>query len=1074
MSSIALLAAVAAFAPQGGVPNEIRLMRFPTVHGENVVFSYAGDLWLSKKGGEDFARKLTSSYGMETRPRISPDGKLLAFTGQYDGNSDVFVVPLEGGEPKRLTFEPEAEQVIGWTPDGKVMYTSNRGFTNRHGFLWLVSPQGGLPESTPVKEISEGSFSPDGSTLAYNRAPSQNYNWRRYRGGTQGRVSFFNLKAMTYKELPAKREQSYYPMWVGDSVYYISDRNQGTLNLYRHDLKSGKDVQLTKYADADIRFPSTDGKTIVWERDGNLYAYDIAADKAERLNPKVRGDFVTRRAALRNLGQSISGASLSPTGARLAVEARGEIFSVPAKNGETRNLTNSTTSRERLPSWSPDGKSIAYISDATGEYEVYLVPQMGGTAEKLTSAKQPIDSITWSPDGKKILVETTFQEGWVLDVATKQLTKAFKAGGGIRNTEWSPDSKWISWVDAGDGNDLSKVELYDVANNKNTPISDGRYGDTSATFDQTGKYLYLVSDRTFTPSFGLFEFSLKVQNAARIYAIPLTKEMASPLVQPSDEEPAEPPTRPSGPPPGAGGPPSGPRTPEVKIDFDGIMDRAVPLPMPAGSYPLVLGSANGVFFWTPQAGMLSRYDIPSGQIAPVLPVSPQGLTFNASRSKLAFLQQGQLQIADLRPGAQPAPVSTANVRAVVDPQAEWKQMFWETWRYERDNFYDPNMAGQNWDAIGKRYEAYLPYVAHRADLNYVLGLMIGELGTGHSYVQGTGDPQVPMPTPVPIGLLGVDYEAVGNDVKIKKILNGANDDEGRRSPLQEPGLKIAAGDYLLEIDGQPVNKSVNPHSLLQGKANATVVLTVNDKPSKDGARKVRVRTVGSETELRYWDYVESNRKYVEKASGGRIGYVHIPDTQFPGAVEFIRGFYSNLGKEAMVIDERWNGGGFIQPWFVDTLARKIKAGIKARTSEKISYDAPAQEGPMALLINQYAGSGGDFFPWMFRQAKRGPLIGKRTWGGLVGISGGANLVDGGSVTAPSFAIFDRETNEIIAENRGIDPDIDVDLRPDLFAQGKDPQLDKAIEHLMNELKNKPAPKPRPAVPKLGKEAKIGG
>jgi tricorn protease len=1059
----------------------MRLMRFPTIHGDTIVFSYASDLWSTDLNG-GFARRLTSGPGTEIRPRISPDGKQIAFTANYDGNVDVYTIPIDGGEPKRLTFEPEPDNVIGWTPSGKIMVVSPKGFSGRQGSLYLVDPEGGYPKATVVKEISEGSISADGTSIAYNRVPSQNFNWRRYRGGTQGRVSIMNLNSLAYKELPSNREQSYYPMYVGDAIYYISDRNQGTLNLYKN--VNGKDTQITKFADADIRFPSTDGKKMVWERDGYLWVHDLASGAEKKVNPLVRGDFVARRAQFRKLGGQISSLGLSPSGVRVAVEARGELFSVPAKNGETRNLTSTSKARERFPAWSPDGKSIAYVSDASGETEVYIKPQMGGDAEKLTEAKKAIVSLTWSPDSKSLLLTTNDVELWILDVSTKKLTKVVKGTLGLGGGEWSPDSKWIVYTSNDDERGFGAINLYEVATGKATKVSSGQYADGAASFDLNGKYLYFTSERTFAPSFGIYEFSLKVEDASRIYAIPLTKDLTNPLIAAGDEEmggggPA-PTLRPGGPgapgapggPGGPGGPPPGP--PAIKIDLDGMAERAFVLPLPAGNYPIILGSMNGVLYWNAADGTLSRFDLGSREPMPIAQIRPSSLDVNPSRTKIAYVQAGQVYVNDIRPSLAPGQgrVDTNAVEGMVDYKDEWTQMFWETWRFVRDNFYDPGMAGQNWRAIGDRYAKYLPYVAHRADLNYVLGLMVGELGTGHSYVQG-GEIQG-MPLSVPTGQLGADYEIVGNNVKFSKIYAGANYDESRRGPLGEPGVNVKAGDFLLEVDGIKVDGNTNPNQLMMGKVGRTVLLTVNDKPSLEGARKVRVRPIANEGELRYWDFVESNRKYVLEKSGGRIGYMHIPDTQFNGAVEFIRGFYSQWNKDALIVDERWNGGGYIQPWFVDTLARTQKAKIQARHALADQKESPSNQGPMAMLINQYAGSGGDFFPFMFRQAKRGPLIGKRTWGGLVGISAGAPLVDGGSVTAPSFAIFDPETNEIIAENRGTPPDIDVDARPDLWAKGIDPQLDAAIDHLMGELKKLPPAKVRKDIPKVGKEGRVGG
>lgn len=1039
--------------PQAAQDLEVRLIRFPAVHGDNVVFTYASDLWLgSLKGGH--ARRLTTSNGQETRARISPDGKWIAFTGTYDGNADAFVVPIDGGEPKRLTFEPDPDSVLGWTPDGKIMVSSTYGnYTNRMDRLWLVDPNGGLPQRTVVEEIAEGSMMADGKTLVYHRADSAGFNWRRYRGGTQGKISFFNLETNAYSELPAGREQNYYPMAVGRNVYFISDRNAGTLNLYRHNLDNKRTVQLTNYTDGDIKWPSTDGKTIVFERDGYLMAYDIASDKVTQVNPIIRSDNVAARPIFRRLGDQISGMSLSPSGARVVVEARGEIFSVPARTGDTRNMSNSSGSRERFPSWSPDGRTIAYVSDESGDFEIYTQPQMGGTPVQLTTAKKAINGLVWSPDSKKIAFRTRNNELFVVDVATKAVTQVVRPRFGLSSFDWSPDSKWIAYIDQMP-NSFGAVFVYDVEAKKATQVTAGRYDDDQVEFDMNGKYLYLTSVRTFAPTFGTFEFSLKVEDAQRVYAIPLQKGQTNPLSAPSDEEPETPAAAPAGSGRPAGAPasaPAAPAAPSVKIDFDGIQDRLIVLPMPAGSYRLIAGLNNGLLYAT--SGGLFQFSFTNRQPVQLAQGVGGQIALNANRTKMAYYFGGVLGIVDIRPGIElgQGRVDTNAVEALINPRDEWQQMYWEAWRWQRDNFYDPGMLGLNWRAIGDKYAKFLPYVSHRSDLNYVLGLMIGELGTGHAYVSG-GD-MGPMPTPVPTGQLGVDYEVANGAIRIAKIYRGSNYDESRRGPLGDPGVEVNEGEYLLAIDGKPVGTG-NPNALLVGKANRFVTLTVNSKPSMDGARRVRVRTIGGEGNLRYAEWVEANRRYVERVSNGRIGYMHVPDTATQGAIEFIRGFYSNTDKDAVVVDERFNGGGFIQPWFVDTLARRIRAGIANRSSE-MSTDAVAIEGPKVMLINGYAGSGGDFFPWMFRQQKLGPLVGTRTWGGLVGISGGAPLVDGGNVTAPEFGIFDRENGKWIAENTGVDPDIEVDARPDLRAKGQDPQLERGVQILMEQLRKQP-------------------
>lgn len=1042
-------------------------MRYPAVHGDTLVFVYAGDLWVAKTDGSGLARRLTSSTGSETRPKISPDGKWVAFTGQYDGNADVYVIPIEGGEPKRLTYEPEADIVSGWTPDGKIAYISTAGsFTNRQPRLWYVSPKGGLPIRTPIGEATEVSFFPDGDTMAYNRFNSYGFNWRRYRGGSQGRISLYKFSTNTYSELPQGREQSYFPMVVKDAIFYISDRNLGTLNLYRYDLNTKKTTQLTQYKDEDIKTPSTDGQNIVFERDGYLYEYAINGGQIKRLAPRVLSENLAARPYLRNLANAITSFSISPSGARLAVEARGELFSVP-KQGDTRNFTNTSASRERFPSWSPDGKTIAYISDATGDFEVYTQPQLGGTPTQITSGNHlPIDAINWSPDSKKILIVTHSNELWVVDVATKELKRLLKAKYGFGSPEFSPDSRYIALTNSG-ANQFAALTIIDVATGEVHRVNDGRYDDKSVTWDSSGKYLYFTSLRTFTPGFGQYEFSLKIENGQRIYVLPLTKDLGNPLTVPNEEEPdqvAPAATRPMPP------SPTSPGAPQVKIDFDGLAERALPLPLPASTYPGLIGAGNGVFYVTP-AG-IARFDLQSRESVPILSGPVTGLDMNPSRTKLAYASGPLLGILDVRPGQAVGTgrIDTSAVEAVINPRDEWKQIFWEAWRYTRDNYYDPNMRGMNWKAIGDHYAAFLPYVNHRSDLSYVLGLMIGELGTGHSYVQG-GD-MGPGPTPIPVGNLGADYEVSMGKVRFKKIYRGDNFDETRRGPLGEPGVAVADGEYLLAIDGRPVDAETHPDSLLMDKVGKYVTLTVNTAPTLEGSRKVRVRPIASEGNLRYISWAEDARKYVEQKSGGRIGYMHIPNTSSEGAIEFVRGFYSQTDKDAMIVDERWNGGGYIQPWFVDTLARKMRAGIESRNIGGDTGDAVAIEGPKAMLINGYSGSGGDFFPWMFRQAKLGPLIGSRTWGGLVGITDGAPLVDGGSVTAPEFAIYDRTTGDIIAENTGVSPDIDVDARPDLIAVGQDPQLDAAIKYLMEQLSKLPPKKDRANIPAVAKEGQV--
>jgi tricorn protease len=1035
---------------------EPRLIRTPAIHGDTIVFSYAGDLWVTKAGAPTVARRLTSHPRSESRPRISPDGRMVAFNGSFDGPSEIYLVPIEGGEPQRLTYDASSESVLGWTPDGKIAYGSRAGnFTTFQQRLWYIDPKGGLPIRTPIAEITDASFMPDGRTIIYSRVNAYTYNWRGYRGGQQGKISLYDFEKNAYSELPAGREQSYFPMAIGRSVYYISDKNQPTLNLYRYDLDSRRETQLTRYTDADIRMPSTDGKSIVWERDGFLYVYNIASGAAARQSPQILTENLSVRPALKQLGNQLSSISISPSGTRVMAEARGEIFSIPAKTGDTRNLTRTSNARERFAKWSPDGQKIAYLSDASGNWEVYTQPQLGGEATQITQANGKIafNDLGWSPNSKFLELRTSSKDLYILNVETRELTKVLKALFKVGSSDWSPDSNWLAATVIG-ANRLASIYLYEVATGRLTKATQGNYSDYSVAFDLNGKYLYLISTRTFTPSQG--QFDMKLETADRIYAIPLASDTANPLQSLSEEEPnssakteTETNTKKED-------------SQKVRIDLEGLAERTFPLPMPAGIYTNIVGAKNGVIYTTRTAGSpgitLAKFDFGSRQSQNIFQGSASQLSFNPSRTHAAVYGDGRLSVIEMRPGADFAAgrVETGNVTAIIDPRQEWRQIFWEAWRFQRDNFYDANLKGVDWNAVGRRYEQYLPFAGHRSDLNYVIGLMIGELGTSHSNVSG-GDFGTPAPT-ISVGQLGADYEVAGEFIRFKKIFYGQSFEEAWRGPLGEPGLKIREGDYLLAIDGEPVNSKVHPNALLLNKADKYVNLTINSQPTMEGARRVRVRPIAEEGTLRYRDWVETTSRYVEKMSGGRIGYIHVPDVLEEGISQFARSFYSQRDKDAMIVDERWNRGGYTNHGLVDMLNRKSAMRLQPRDAAD-SFDVYAIEGPKAMLINQHAGSGGDSLPFIFKRAGLGPLIGRRTLGALVALDDGLSTVDDGQVSSPQYAVYDPDTGKLIAENVGILPDIEVDMRPDLVAQGQDPQLDAAIKYLMEQLQKTP-PKPR--------------
>ena len=1063
-----------------------------------MVFAYAGDLWKCTLDG-GLATRLTSFPGTEMAPRLSPDGKWIAFMAQYDGANNMYVMPVEGGEPKRISYGAQEGPGGGWTPDGKVMVTDwdQNIFPGRPvDGLWLIDPKGGLPQPTPLKEFTIGSMAPDGKTVAYNKSDSFGFNWRRYRGGTQGKVSIYDMATNTYSEIPAKRENNWHPMITGDMIYYVSDRDNQTVNLFSYSRSSKKITKLTEFNDADIRFPSTDGKTIVFERNGILSAYDIATKKLTSIQPKVVSDGSATRPRLRKLMNNLSNLALSPSGKRLIIEARGELFSVPARNGDTRNMTNTQGVREKMPDWSNDGQTIAYVSDATGEWEIYTMPQRGGKPTQITSGGKyiQINGLRFSPDSKKISFTTHDHRILIADLDTKKVTQvAMLKEGGEQSYDWSPDSTYIVYTEILPS--LSnRLVLYRVRDGKTTPITDGFFNENFPSFDLNGKYLYFVSNRNWEPAPNQFGLGVAITNGVRVYALPLTKDLPNPFQSPNDEEPEK----------KKDSKPSMSSDEEdfmtlaslslnglqdakkeekkdetklvdkkqdekkeepkdLKIDFDGMADRLIALPHPGAPFWAVIGINNGVLAFGP--GGFIRFDFDSKQPTPILG-GFSALALNADRTRMAFGLGPQVFITPVAPQQAPGQgrVNTDAVEAVVDPKAEWKQIFNEAWRYYRDRFYDPNMVGQDWNAIKKQYEAYLPYVKSRGDLNYVMGMMIGETGTGHSYVGG-GDNWAQIPTN-PVATLGADYAFENGKVKIAKIYVGEGYESGNRGPLSEPGMNIKEGEYLLEIDGQAVGGDVPPQKLLQGKAGRAVILTINSKPSLDGSRKVTVRPIGFDGNIRYDDWVRDNRKKVEKLSGGKIGYLHIPNTSEEGMIGFAKGWFSQSDKQAMILDERYNGGGNIPTYFFDVINRPVQSRMRQRYGMDVSFPVAQIEGPLAMLVNEYAGSGGDMLPWLFKENKAGLLIGTRTWGGLVGIAGSAPLVDGGFFTAPEFGLFDANKGVWIAENTGVDPDIEVFNNPDNTMNGRDPQLEKAVEHLLNEIKKgarKPSTK-RPDFP----------
>ncbi len=1127
------VAANAQSAPPAGGPT--RLLRFPDVSGDRVAFTYAGDIWLTSRAGGE-TRRLTAHPGNETFPKFSPDGKWIAFTGDYDGNTDVYVMPAEGGEPKRLTYHPAPDQVLGWTPDSqRVLFRSTRtSFSGRFDKLFTVSVQGGMPDELPLPAGGLTSYSPDGTKIAYNRISTEFRTWKRYRGGWHQFVSIYDLKNNVYEEVPHTEAADTFPMWEGDAIYFDSDRD-GVMNIYRYDLKTKRLKQLTNYKEYDVKWPSLgtgERAAIVYENGGLLYVLDLKTEKVSPVPAVVQSDMTLTRPTFGRAERFIYSFNLSPSGARALFGARGEIFTVPAKKGDARDLTNTPGVRELFPTWSPDGKWIAYFSDRTGEYELYVRPQDGtGEERRITTDGAAFRfGPTWSPDSTKILFGEKTLKLFYVDINNgKPVLIDQSHNGAINSYDWSPDSKWVAYA-RGNDNGFQQILLYSMDARKQYPVTDGMSPDASPVFDKNGKYLYFFSDRNFiAPSFSNFELNPNYNNVTGLYVVTLAADTPSPFAPESDEEkgadaaaakgepkPPTPPAAggggergkpgtggggdkpdaapspsPSPSPTAAGDAPKEGATPDaakkddakppavkpIKIDVENLNRRVINVPVPVGNYDGLLASKDHIFYLTsasaaqgpqpdgptPPSNVLHVYDMTKREDT-VLLAGITSYDIDLAGDKIIYRAGPIFGIIDNRPGQKvgDGKIELNGLEMKLDPRAEWKQIFDEAWRIERDFYYDPTMRGLDWAGIKVRYEKELPYVAHRTDLNYLIGEMIAELSTSHSYVSGGDLPQL---NRVGGGLLGVDFEMRDGFYRFKKIYVGDNSSPSTRSPLTEPGVIVKEGDYLISVNGETLRAGANPFAPFENTVGKQVIIKVNDKPSEAGARTVVVRPIGNDMSLRYLDWTENNRRKVLEATNGRCAYMHVPDTSIGGINSFAKAFYAQTDKDCLIVDERWNSGGLIPDFFVERLRRQLLSYYAPREGNDFKTPSAAIYGPKVMLVNEYAGSGGDAFPYYFRRYGIGPIVGKRTWGGLVGISGTLPMIDNGSVTAPSFAIWtaDNGKSEWVVENKGVEPDVDVDSRPDLMVSGHDPQLEKGIEIINEQLKRTPPAHPsRPA------------
>jgi tricorn protease len=1098
---------VVPLASAQNLPNTTRLLRFPTTNGRQIVFCYAGELYtVAKEGG--IARRITSGPGYTSFPRFSPDGTQLAFTSQYDGNTEVYVMPAEGGAPKRLTTSATLGRddisdrmgpnnlVMAWenTKPLVVFRSRMKSFNDFIGQLFTVGLDAELPQLLPVPRGGFVSFSPDDSKMAFNRVFREFRTWKHYRGGMADDIWIYDFKNGTTENLTNNPAQDICPMWGPDNrIYFTSDRD-GRMNLFATDLTTKETKQLTTFKDFDIKFPSIGKDSIVFEEAGYIWRYDLASGQATPVPIEVKEDFASGRSGLVDASKHIESVNLAPDGERAIVVGRGDLFSVPMKEGTARNLSKSSNAHERDANWSPDGKWIAYNSDVTGENELYVRSQDGkGQPQQVTrGADTYYYRSIWSPDSKKLLWADRLQRLRYVDVNSKAVTQVDQdKWGEIQSYDWSPDSQWIAWARP-EENDLPRVYIYSLADKKQTAVTDEWYGSGNVAFSDDGKYLLFASGRDFKPTFAEDEFENVYLDMQRVYLVTLAKDTESPLGPRSDEvgkaeqkrakqkekegEEKKPEEKKS---PSPTQKPSPTPTPElkprkpvvVKVDLDGIHDRISGVEIVPGNYSDIRVVDDRIFYLRrtvadqededeadqdsrDRKAHLCSYSLEDRKEIVLGDVNAYQISADGKRMLVKIkkdyaiidLPKDKLETKDHE-------LKLAGLDMQLDKHAEWNQIYFECWRQMRDFFYAPNMNGIDWKVMRDKYAAILPFVNHRNDLTYLLGELIGELNNGHTYVGGGERPETPR---IKLGLLGAELsrDPATKAYRVDRILPGENWDKHTRSPLAAQGVNVKVGDYILAINNTPISGLANLYDALVGTADKQVILRVNSKPSDDGARDVTVVPTADESPLYYLEWVQKNIDYVSKKTNGEVGYLHIPDMGRPGLNEFTKLYFPQIRKKALIVDVRGNGGGFVSPLVIERLRRALVMVGIARNGMPTTDPPQTFLGPMVTLINEFSASDGDIFPYRFKTLGLGKLIGKRTWGGVIGIRDSLPLVDGGQFFKPEFAPYSKEGKEWIIESHGVDPDIVVDNDPAKEFRGEDQQLDRAIQEIQDELKTK--------------------